>query len=455
MISFEKSLEVACTHQELWDWHSREGAFVRLSPPWQKVKLLGFDGIVEGGLAEIQLSLGPFKKKWIARHHDVDPPNLFRDTQDKGPFKSWTHSHRIESAGKDRSRLTDQIDFALPLGGLTEPIGKSIALGQLQALFSYRHKTMESDLRNHGEYDSKPLNILISGASGLLGNQLRAYFGTAGHKIYRLVRREPSNDQEIRWSPKDGVLEFPKDLLIDAVIHLSGANVGKIPWSSSYKEIILDSRIDSTSLLVKSINGLDVKPSVFISASGTGFYGEGGDKVFHVGDSVGNSFLADVCDKWEKASESLDGSIRRITMRLGPVLSSQGGMLQKLTLPAKLGLGTVIGRGQQWVSWIALDDLLAAVEFMIHKDSISGPIHLVNNEPVTMKEFTNTLSRQLKRPRFMWAPESFVKLIGGEAVEAMALTSTKLYPDVLNKEGFRFEYDSLEKTLKHTFGLER
>ncbi len=284
----------------------------------------------------------------------------------------------------------------------------------------------------------------------MLGQRLSTFHSSAGHDVFCLVRRPANISSEISWSPKDGKLEFIDDFCPDVVINLSGANVGRIPWSDSYKAEILNSRLDSTRLLVSRILAMEKKPKVFISASGLGYYGEGGERVFNRQDEAGSGFLASVCDQWEAESKSLcKTEVRRVTMRMGPVISARGGMLRKLLMPSKLGLGAIIGEGKEWLSWIGLDDFLGAVKHIIHDSEINGPINLCTPNPVRMGEFQDILSSVLSRPRFLRVPGALFKFIGGEAIEAMAMTSTLAYPETLKNRAFEFRYPDLESQLRN------
>ena len=453
MIRFQKELELPISREELWNWHVRNGAFQRLSPPWQKLSLERFDGVVEDGLGIIALSVGPVKLRWHARHLDVDPPRQFVDFQEKGPFKYWKHTHSMIDRASNTSTLRDAVDFELPLPFISEAFGKNLALKQIDNLFSYRHRIMERDLAIHSRAEKKNLNVLISGASGLLGTQLTAFLESGGHEVYRLVRRSSEGAKEIVWSPSKGELDLPPDLAFDAVVHLSGANVGKIPWSKKYKEVILDSRTDTTELLVSKLMQHPNPPSVFISAAGIGYYGDQGEREVEISDPVGNGFLAEVCEAWEASSLALEHSgIRRVVLRLGPVVTSAGGMLQKLILPAKLGLGATIGKGKEWMSWVALDDVLYSIFHIIQNDSLNGAVNLCSPQPVRMLALTDTLSSVLSRPRFLRMPAGLVKKIGGEAVEAMILTSTKAKPKKLEASGFTFSYPDIREAISHTLG---
>lgn len=292
------------------------------------------------------------------------------------------------------------------------------------------------------------MKILISGASGLIGTELSAHLERVGHRVTRLVRRLAGTN-EILWNPAQGQLDPASIEGTEAVIHLSGANIGDKRWTNSYKKEILESRTLSTSLLARTIASLNKKPEVFLSGSAIGIYGARDDTALDEASTLGDSFLADVCKQWESAATpAIQAGIRTVFIRTGIVLTPKGGALKKQLPLFKVGLGGKFAGGKQWQSWITLDDEVRAIEFLL-KAQISGAVNLTAPNPVTNSEFTSTLARVLHRPALLPIPSFGPKLLlGGELAESLLLTGQRVIPSVLIANGFTFSHDHLEEALR-------
>ncbi len=295
------------------------------------------------------------------------------------------------------------------------------------------------------------MKVLVSGARGLIGTELSNQLNAAGHEVFGLSRSS-ARENFIRWNPETGELDSEKlnSLAIDAVVHLAGENIASGRWTEELKEKILESRIKGTSLLVRTIKGLEVKPRVFVSASAVGFYGDREDQLLDETSDRGDGFLAELCDDWERACDGLkEDSIRVVNARIGVVLSTKGGALSKMLPPFKLGLGGPIDSGKQYMSWITLKDVAGAIVYAIENDAISGPVNLVAPEPVTNAEFTRALGSALGRPAFFPMPGFAAKMVFGEMAEELLLSSTRVEPSVLNGSGFKFSSSNVDEALKH------
>lgn len=292
------------------------------------------------------------------------------------------------------------------------------------------------------------MNILISGASGLIGTRLGAHLEQAGHQVTRLVRR-PARSNEVSWNPAQNQLNASDLEGVDAVIHLSGAGIGDKRWTESYKREILDSRTLSTGLLAKTIASLHKKPAVFLSGSAIGIYGPRGDENLDEQSTTGTSFLADVCTQWEAAAApAASAGIRTVLLRTGIVLTPRGGALKKQLPLFKLGLGGKFGKGDQWQSWISLDDEIRAIEYLLTAN-VSGPVNLTAPSPVTNLEFTKTLAKVLHRPALLPIPSFGPKLLlGAELADALLFTGQRVLPSALTATGFKFEHTNLEEALR-------
>ncbi|QEG37757.1 TIGR01777 family oxidoreductase [Bythopirellula goksoeyrii] len=298
---------------------------------------------------------------------------------------------------------------------------------------------------------SESQTILITGASGLIGSALTKALEADGHKVLRAVRENVQNPQEeIHWSPVLEEIDQQKLEGIDSIVHLAGANIAGKRWTESYKKQILESRTKGTSLISEAIAKMQRKPRAFVCASAIGYYGDRGTTELDETSSPGGDFLAEVCLQWERASlPAQEAGIRTVNTRIGVVLSPNGGALKTMLLPFKMGVGGVIGDGKQSMSWIALDDVVGAMQFALAHDTLSGPVNLVSPEWVTNREFTKTLGKVLGRPTVLPMPAFAAKLAFGEMAEALLLSSTRVIPQRLVAEGFAFQYPQLKTALEH------
>ncbi|MDX6713021.1 MAG: uncharacterized protein QOH96_4037, partial [Blastocatellia bacterium] len=252
------------------------------------------------------------------------------------------------------------------------------------------------------------------------------------------------------WNPGTGEIDAAALEGIDAAVHLAGENISEGRWTDEKKKRIFDSRVTGTTLLSETLAGLNDKPHVLISASAIGYYGNRGDELVNEASKPGNDFLANVCAQWEQSTSSAkEAGIRVANIRIGVVLSAKGGALAKMLLPFKMGVGGKVGVGDQYMSWIALDDLISAILFLIDTDSIQGPVNMVSPNPVTNAEFTKSLGKALSRPAILPAPAFALRLIFGEMADALLLSGARVDPAKLKASNYTFRYPQLDATLKH------
>ena len=293
--------------------------------------------------------------------------------------------------------------------------------------------------------------IAISGSSGLIGASLVRALGAHGHEIRPLVRRPAQSPNEITWNPEQGTIDAERLAGVDAVIHLAGENIAQ-RWTQSVKQHIRDSRVQSTVLLARTLASgyaRDQRPSVLLSGSAIGIYGNRGDETLDEQSALGSDFLADVCKQWEAATApAADAGIRVVHVRTGLVLSKSGGALAKLLPLFRLGAGGRLGHGRQWMSWIALAEYVEAIGFLLRNESVSGPCNLVAPNPVTNEEFTRVLGRVLRRPEPLNVPRFALKLALGDMALETLLASQRVRPRVLLEAGFRFTYPTLESAFR-------
>jgi uncharacterized protein (TIGR01777 family) len=292
------------------------------------------------------------------------------------------------------------------------------------------------------------MRILISGASGLIGSALSSRLTSDGHTVTPLVRRQPKAG-ELRWDPSGGVLDPAAFDGCDAVINLSGAGIGDKRWTDDYKKELVDSRIKSTELLATSMASLDRLPSVFLSGSAIGWYGDRGDERLDELSPPGEGFLSDLCQQWEAATVAAEkAGIRTVHLRTGIVLSREGGALKKQLPLFKLGLGGRFGNGHQWQSWISIDDEVGAIAHLLSAE-MCGAVNLTAPEPVTNTEFTSTLAKAVHRPAVLPIPSFAPKLLlGGELVNTVLLGGQRVLPTALQRSGYEFHHPSLDTALR-------
>jgi len=292
------------------------------------------------------------------------------------------------------------------------------------------------------------MNILISGASGLIGSALVPHLQKKGHHVLNLTRNKNRQD-DIVWNPARGILNLPSSTKIDAVIHLAGENIADGRWNKQKKERIRSSRIVGTTLISKTIAALDDKPKVMLSASGIGYYGSRGDQVLTEADPPGNGFLVDVSRDWEAATSTAEeAGIRVVHLRIAPVLSTKGGTLKRLLPPFRLGFGASLGSGRQYMSWILIDDIVNVMWFLVKQDALAGPVNVCSPNPITNREFSKTLAEVLKRPAVFRIPSPVLKILFGE-LSGELLSSTRAVPVRLLNAGFEFNYPRLDVGLRH------
>ena len=351
--------------------------------------MLEESGDVTGGRVAFDVWFGPVKRHWLAEMGSAMPGRQFVDRQLEGPFASWEHVHRFVPIDEGRSELIDHIEYSLPAGGLTDAVGEGPAGKTLSRLFRFRHERTRLDLGRHAEWADRPrLKVAIAGASGLIGSHLTDYLTTAGHQVVRLVRNKEAGPGEIPWDPATGALYHGALEGVDAIVNLAAVTLFGV-WTPSRKKAILSSRVQSTRTLAEAIARMESPPSVFINPSAVGAYGSRGDETITEQTPRGEGFLADVCRAWEEAaSPARDAGVRVVTPRQGIVVSAAGGALATMSLPFKAGLGGRLGAGDQYWSWVALDDLLAAFEWTLHDEELEGVVNFTAPEPLTNREVT-------------------------------------------------------------------
>jgi uncharacterized protein (TIGR01777 family) len=434
---------------EVFDWHTRPGAITRLSPPWQPVRVVAEADSLQSGRAELGL---PGGLRWVADHQpdSYDPPRRFVDTIGTEGLASlpvrlavrWRHTHDFEELSGERTRVTDRVATPVPARAL-------------RAMFGYRHRQLADDIGVHRHAAAQglaPATVAVTGSSGLVGSQLTAFLSTGGHRVIRLVRHAATKSDERQWNPDDpdpGLLAG-----VDAVIHLAGASIAG-RFTEEHRAAIRDSRIGPTrrlaELIAKSADG----PKVLISASAVGYYGYDRREETLTEDSErGDGFLADVVAEWENATAPAErAGVRVVRVRTGIVQSPGGGTLRLLRPLFAAGLGGRVGNGQQWLSWIGIDDLLDVYHRGLWDADLSGPVNAVAAEPVRNVDYTRTLAHVLRRPALLPVPPLGPRLLLGEqGARELACASQRVLPARLQQADHRFRRPDLEQTLRHLLG---
>ena len=292
------------------------------------------------------------------------------------------------------------------------------------------------------------MKVAVSGSTGLVGSRLRKRLIQEDHEVLPIVRRS-AKPAEVHWDPAQGAIEADKLEGVNAVIHLAGENIAAGRWTNSLKKKIRDSRVQGTELISRTIAGLQTKPRVLICASAIGFYGDRGSEILTENSPAGEGFLPDLCQQWEAAAQpARDAGIRVVHLRLGIVLNKKGGALAKMLPLFKLGGGGIVGSGQQFWSWITLDDVCGAMLHCLTHDALNGPVNATAPGSVTNREFTKVLAKAVHRWALFPAPAFMLRIVLGEMADGLLLASARVQPTELEKSGYRFQAADLESGLK-------
>jgi uncharacterized protein (TIGR01777 family) len=293
------------------------------------------------------------------------------------------------------------------------------------------------------------VRILVTGSSGLIGSHLIPFLEKEGNDVDRLVRnRNKIDDKNLFWDPEKEILDVHSIENYQVVIHLAGENISSHRWSKNHKEKIRESRIKGTRLLVERLKKTKLLPHLLICASAIGYYGNRGKEMLTETSHKGDGFLADLGGEWEDMSATAkDARVRVVTLRTGVVLSKSSGALVKMLLPFKLGLGSIVGDGNQYLPWISIDDVTGVIDFIIKNEEISGAVNVVAPETVTNYEYSKALGRALSRPVFFKVPVSLLKLVLGEMAEQLLLSSSRVVPKVLIDHGYKFVHENIDQAL--------
>lgn len=448
---FEKTTPMPCDAASLYDWHGRMGAFARLAPPWKSMRLRSGKGSIDvGAETTIETRVAGVPLTWKARIESNIPGRSFVDEQISGPFASWKHQHVFDGVDEASSVLRDRVEYRLPGGRLGSLLGGRYVRRELERLFTYRHRVTGRDLSVWRRYRDQPRwKILIAGGSGFLGQRLGAFLQGQGESVAILSRHPGPGD--VGWDPRSRSIDEAALEGFDIVINLAGTNLADGRWTESFKRKLYRSRIDSSRLLVGALSRLKRPPSLYVGASGIGFYGDCDASVVDETRPRGEGFLAELCEAWEDAGEGSSFAGRILHLRTGVVIDAGGGALAKMTPPFAFGLGGPLGSGKQWMPWIGLEDWIGGVYFAM-RENLAGPVNLAAPQSERNVDFSRSLGRALGRPAALPVPKRLLELLLGEFAEEALLSSCRAVPQRLLDSGYRFGFSDLEAYLRFTLG---
>ena len=468
--AFESTLEVSVPIEKLFSWHENPGAFERLTPSFDPVKVSKRMGGVDGGTVYIDMKAGPIPLTWVAQHHSYKKNVQFLEDQTSGPFVgplpfwngTWHHQHLFKKVDSKNSIVTDRLNYDFPMDPFGSIFGSWYTKKRLKQMFAYRRNITENDLYEQSKYKGKPLDIAVTGGSGLVGAELMPYLTTAGHKVENIVRGRPKKG-ELGWNLQKGTISNLEGK--DAVVHLAGEPINKpiagvvpVPWTKWKRKEILESRVKGTRILAEHLASLNNPPKVLVCASAIGYYGDNGGALLSEDGGNGNDYFSRVVKEWEAAAKpAIDAGIRVVFLRLAPVMSPQGGALQVLSLPAMLGSSPPVAGGKQWWSWIAIDDVIGSIYHSIITESLSGAVNVASPNPVRQKEWAATLAKVFwgrlgKLTTLIPVPEFILKTFLGEFGDVLALSSIKVDSSKLIESGYKFRFEDLENCFRHLLG---
>lgn len=452
----ERATRLPFSAETVFAWHERPGAFERLTPPWEHAEVVERSGgLTDGGRAVIRVG-APFGLRWVARHRDYQAGRQFVDEQVEGPFARWRHLHRFEPDGASACIMTDRIDYSPPLGAVGAVGDPWLIRPRLERMLGYRHELLRRDLETHAPYADLPRRrVAVTGASGLIGRSLASFLTTGGHQVVPLVRRR-AREGEVSWNFGQARVDADRLEGIDAMVHLAGEPIGA-RWTEDRRRRIIESRVIGTRFLSETLARLERPPRVLIAASAVGVYGNRGDDVLTEASSTLDAprdFLTEVGREWEAATEPARAAgIRVVILRFGIVLSPAGGVLARMLPPFRLGLGGPLGSGRQYMSWVAIDDILGAIHHALMTEALAGPVNATAPHPVTGSDFATTLGRVLGRPARLPVPASALRLAFGEMADVAVLSGARVMPARLQESGYAFRYPELEGALRFVLGL--
>ncbi len=456
---FEKKTTLPASAAAVFAWHAAPGAFARLTPPFDKARIVReLTKLADGEEAVLEVSIGPATVQWTAVHSDVKDGSDggvagFVDTMRDGPFSSWRHEHIFEPIDEHSSVLRDRITWeSLPGAGFVVP-------ARLQRMFAFRHAVTLDDLQLHSDLKSPaPIVVGITGASGLIGRELTALLQVLGHEVrpfQRVKAGENAASGSIAWTPSSGAIDVDVAAAagLDAVVHLAGENIADGRLTDDKKKRLHDQRVDQTQKLFTSLAALPKPPRVVVGATAVGFYGDRGDEVLDEASAPGTDYLAGFCVDWQRAVLNTPQTPpwRAVTTRIGIVLSPDGGALGTVLPLFKAGVGGPLADGKSWTPAIGVDDMAGVIVRALFDERLRDVVNAVGPTPVRNADYTKVLGRVLHRPAVVPVPRFALKLALGDFADTV-LASNRALPVKLNDVAHRFRHVDVEHALRHLLG---
>lgn len=462
---FVKRSRIDSPAADVFSYHMHPGSLDRLIPPWSFLRVIQeSDHLKNESLAILELKFGPIKIRWISQHKGYVKNIQFQDEMTHGPLQKWVHTHSFSPDSNGECIMQDRIEYSIfPILNNLAFVNKRLQ-NYLNQFFEYRHELLKNDIklfRQISQYKNK--KVLVSGSNGVIGSALMPLLKTVGnHDITRLIRPSSlsststasvlNNSKEIIWDPSIQKIDLEAMNGFDTIIHLGGSNIlGR--WTKSRKNAIRNSRLQSTKLICESILRLEKPPNTFICASAIGYYGNRGQEILTEESAAGRGFLSDLCKDWEGLSEPLvSKGIRVVHLRFGLVLTPQGGLLNKLMMPSLLRMGLKIKCENPFLSWISIEDAIRIILFAMSNYQITGPINVVSPKPVRMMEFVKAISNVFKIKFNLALNKNILKLVIGEALDEVILSSSFVLPKKIKSFGYQFVNTDLEQCLHSLLG---
>lgn len=449
---FATRLLVNAEKDAIYLWHLRMANFSRSFPSWERATVLSSEELPGRQVRTVMV----FEKKWrkqkaVFRIHYPRGNQIIRIKQEVGSVKSFDVYIEIKSLGENLYELLERVEYTLAWPWFFARFRKKRLEERCKRFFNYKNELMMKDLELL-KRPVKPLKILVSGSKGLIGSSLVDFLESLGHEVWRLVRKKEDQQKvtDVLYNTETGEVNRSALEGFDAVVHLWGRSI-QDRWTKKIKKEVLLSRYETTKQLAKVLASLQRSPKAFLCASAIGYYGDRGSAWVDEHNTKGeHSFLAEVCKVWENASEFLKvHGIRVAHLRFGIVLSSKKGALYEIVKLFRWGVGGMLGSGDQYMSWIAIDDVVGAIYHVILHSDLEGAVNVTSPHPVSNREFSKKISYYLKRPLGPSVPSFILKLFKGEMAEELLLSSVKVSPKKLLDTGYEFRYPYLEEALPH------
>jgi uncharacterized protein (TIGR01777 family) len=473
MPTFEKVSVVDATVDDLFAYHAAPLAFARLTPPWEHAEIVQPLARLENGeRAIIKVGVGPLRIRWAALHENVVAPGAkdgvagFDDVMESGPATTWRHEHRFEPHGPGQALLRDRITW-------TAPPGAGFVVGpKLERMFRFRHEVTKADLALKRalmlvQKNTHPLQIGVTGSTGLIGSELMALLSVLGHHPRPFVRQriaakgsssaassEAAGKGPIAWDPATGAVDVDAANGLDAVVHLAGENIADGRLDGEKLARLRTQRVDATAALWASLAALPRPPGVVVGAGAVGIYGDRGDDIVDEDSAIGSGPLSPFCSAWEAAilDKPAGATWRSVAMRVGIVLSPRGGALGKVLPLFQAGVGGPLADGKAYMPAIGVDDMAGLIARAIVDERAAGAINGTGPTPLRNSAYTAAVGRVLGRPAVIPVPRFALRLALGDDLATHILESMRVVPSRALALGHTFRHPDIPAALAHLLG---